>query len=393
MSHFSHKKIGRIFLFLLPFLFSANAFAGTFGDFFRETFGSAPPQNGAGAGNGTGNEVESLRLIAQVIDSVLGRSTIDMFVGAGMPIASNLNGLAMSIAGALALIALLWALLIAMLSKKSAFSAMMEPVIFSALTAMLLTNYGMIVGDVVDLGQKAISASGTSVGTAFTNFVDTFFGSFINIFISVLSRFKFSWGFFSIVLEAVIALVILAGAGVLILIAMKDIVAVFLTGPVALGIGVAVGPLFIATLPMPATRRWFDQWINFLINAAMLTALAVIVMVLIQNAILNTMKGFMVGQTGTVGKLLALALIAASLSKVFQAIPSFADALFPGRTGAGSAMSSAPGNMIANAAQGAVKGASNAANGAYRAAAGMQNAGKQTGAALARKAGRQSSAP
>lgn len=391
MSYFSRKKVGKGFLFLIPFLFSANTFAGTFGDFFRDTFGTTPPQNGAG--EGTGNEVESLRLIAQIIDRVLGRSAIDMFVGAAMPIASNLNGLAMSIAGALALIALLWALLIAIISKKSAFSAMMEPVIFSALTAMLLANYGMIVGDVVALGQKAIAASGTSVGTAFTNFINTFLGSFINIFISVLNRFEFTWGFFSIVLEAVIALVILAGAGVLTLIAIKDIVAVFLTGPIALGIGVAVGPLFIATLPMPATRRWFDQWINFLINASMLTALAVIVMVLIQTAILNTVQGFMAGQTGTVGKLLALAMIAASLSKVFQAIPSFADALFPGRTGAGSAMSSSPGNMIANAAQGAVKGASNVANGAYKAAAGMQKAGQQTGAALARKAGRQSSIP
>lgn len=391
MSYFSRKKIEKGVLFLIPFLFSANAFAASFGDFFRDAFGSNPPQNGAG--EGTGNEVESLRLIAEIIDSVLGRSAIDMFVSAAMPIASNLNGLAMSIAGALALIALLWALLIAIISKKSAFSAMMEPVIFSALTAMLLANYAMIVGDVVNLGQRAIAASGTSVGSAFTGFINTFLGSFINIFISVLDRFEFTWGFFSIVLEAVIALVILAGAGVLILIAIKDIVAVFLTGPVALGIGVAVGPLFIATLPMPATRRWFDQWINFLINAAMLTALAVIVMVLIQNAILNTVQGFMTGETGTVGKLVAIAMIAASLSKVFQAIPSFADALFPGRTGAGSAMSSSPGNMIANVAQGAVRGASNVANGAYKAAAGMQKAGQQTGAALARKAGRQSSTP
>lgn len=385
------KRFGKWLIFILPFLFSANSFAVSFGDFFREAFGGNPPQNGAG--DGTGNEVESLRLIAEIIDSVLGKGAIDMFVSAAMPIASSLNGLAMGLAGTLALIALLWALLIAMINKKSAFSAMMEPVIFSLLTTMLLTNYAMIVGDVVGLGQKAIAATGSTVGTAFTKFISVFLESFINIFISVLDRFTFTWGVFSLVLEAAIALVGLAAAGVLILIALKDIMAVFLTGPIALGIGVAVGPLFIATLPMPATRRWFDQWINFLINASMLTALAVIVMVLIQNAILTTVQGFMSGSTGTIGKVLAIAMIAASLSKVFQAIPSFADALFPGRTGAGSAMSSAPGSMVVNAAKGAVTGASNAIKGASAAASGMQKAGKQTGAALARKAGRQSATP
>lgn len=342
---------------------------------------------------GAGNEIQSLRMVANFIDSVLGRNAVDMFVSSAMPIAGGLNTMASSIAGSLALISLLWSLLLAIVSKKSALSAMMEPIIFSILTALLLANYSMIVTDVVALGQDAISATGQTVGSAFTRFLDVFLMAFINLIVAVMERFSMTWGIFSVVLEAVIALVVLAVAAVLVLIALVDIVAVFLTGPVALGVGVAVGPLFIATLPLGATRRWFDQWLNFIINASMLTALAVIVMVLVQNAILESVTSFMGGETGTIGKVVAIALIASSLSKIFQAIPSFADALFPGRTGAGSAMSQAPGSAIANAAKAGAQAASSAASGAARAAGGMLKAGNQTGASVARKAARQGANP
>ena len=338
-------------------------------------------------------DIESLKLVAGFIDSILGKNTIDMFVTSAIGIAGNLNEMAMGLAATFALIATLWAILMAMVSRQSVLTALVEPLIFATLTALLLANYSMIVNDVVSLGQHALAATGKTVGSAFTGFLDAFLKVFLDLFINTLKRFNSGWSFITIIFEAIVAFLILAAAGVLVLIALKDVIAVFLTGPVALGIGVAVGPLLIATLPWPATKRWFDQWINFMINAAMLTALAVIVMVLIQGAIIQSVAGFAKGEDGTVGKALAIALVAASLSKIFQAIPTFADALFPGRTGAGAAMVDI-GKGVGNMAKDAVKlasamasGGASAVAGMAKAASGMAGAGMRTGAALGGKGG------
>lgn len=345
------------------------------------------PYQSAWAADVGAADIESLKLVAGFIDSILGKNTIDMFVASAIGIAGNLNEMAMGLAATFALISTLWAILMAMVSRQSVLTALIEPLIFATLTALLLANYSMIVNDIVSLGQHALAATGKTVGSAFTGFLDAFLRVFLDLFINTLKRFNSGWSFITIIFEAIVAFLILAVAGVLVLIALKDVIAVFLIGPVALGIGVAVGPLLVATLPWPATKRWFDQWINFMINAAMLTALAVIVMVLIQGAIIESVAGFAKGEDGTVGKTLAIALIAASLSKIFQAIPTFADALFPGRTGAGAAMVDI-GKGVGNIKD-AIKlpsviasGGASAIAGMAKAAAGMASAGMRAGSSL-----------
>lgn len=299
-------------------------------------------------------ELFSLKLIEDIINGVFGKNTVEMFVSGAMSIAGSLNGLAMSLAGILALVAILWGLLFAILEQKSVFSPTMETLIFSVLTVLLLGNYEMIVRDVVNLGQKTLEATGSSVGQAFTNFVHAFVTVFVKLFDQAISRIDLSWDFFKVAIEVIISLVFLVIAAIFVFIALIELVSVFLLGPVALGIGVALGPLFVATLPWQVSRGWLKKWVDFLITAAMVTAIAVIVMTLIQNVLVETVK--LIGATGegggTIGRVVAFALISASMSKIFANIPAFADALFPGRASIGGAMGRDGGSNAAAAKMG-----------------------------------------
>ncbi|ABM59423.1 type IV secretion system protein [Verminephrobacter eiseniae] len=321
---------------------------------------------------------DSLVFIADIINSILGKNLIQLFVDSAMTIADKLDPLAMGLAAGLALIAMLWALLVAMIDKSSALTAMVEPLIFAVLTALLLANYGMLVNDIVQLGQEVIEVTGKSVGEAFMGFVNVFLRTFSKMFAASVKEAGFTLKFAEVLGEMLITLLFLAIAFVFILLACKELIGVFLIGPVALGIGVALGPLFIATLPLPKTRRWLDQWLNFLINAAMLTALAIIAMVLVQELVIDVADKFQTpNDKATIGKAIAIALVAAGLGKVFSAIPGFADALLPGRTGAGNAMSGKAGEGVANA----VKGAGAMAAGAM-AAAGAGSVMSRVGGAM-----------
>lgn len=297
------------------------------------------------------SELISFTFIAPIINSVFGQNIIFTFMAAGLSIAGRVNSLAMNIAGGLALIALLWSITMAMLNKDSPLVAAIEPIIFAILTLLLLRNYVTVVHDVVNLGQQVITLTGSSVGEAVQSFANTFLRAFARMWVNASQRttginiLAHSFDLFA-------AVVLLAIAAIMILIALKDVVGVFLIGPLALGLGVALGPLFVATIPSSYTRNWFNHWFNFLINAAMMTAISVVVMLLVNQFISQTITQITASPDGSLGKLIALALIAASMSKVFTAIPDFADGLMPGRTNAGKAISDAPGKGMVLAAAG-----------------------------------------
>lgn len=335
---------------------------------------------GARAEEGKGAEIFSLKIVEEMINSVFGKSTVDVFVAGALSIASRLNSMAMGLAGILALISILWGLLFAILEKKSVFSSVMETLVFCVLTVLLLGNYQLIIQDVVNLGQKTIEASGGSVGEAFTGFIKTFVSAFVKLFDAAISNFEGSWSFLTIAMEVIVSLIFLVIAAIFVFVSLVELVAVFLMGPVGLGIGVAIGPLFIATLPWNETRSWIKKWLDFIIVSSMITALAVIVMVLIQNVLVETVKAIGApGESGaSVGRVIAFALICASLSKIFGNIPAFADALFPGRSGVPSSKGEAAKSGV-NAAKAAVAGAAGSV-GAYAIGKAQQGAAAAAGA-------------
>ncbi|UUZ66554.1 type IV secretion system protein (plasmid) [Polaromonas sp. P1-6] len=212
-------------------------------------------------------------------------------------------------------------------------------------TAALLQMFPVILNDIIGLGNyvaASISGSGTAggaLGKAAHDFIAAFLAKFVDVVVKSIQNMGTGvLDFFSAPMDMVASLFFLVVACYFAFGALLELVGVVLVGPVVIGIAVALSPLFIATLASHWTRRWFDQWFNFLINGAMLTAMVVLVLTLLTGVVAAT-----IGTTATsfqVGEALGLALLAAGMGKIFAAIPSFADALLPGRTSAGAALNS-----------------------------------------------------
>lgn len=334
-----------------------------------------------------GSNVDSLSFVEKIVTNAVGDQRLLHFKNAAFPIAGSLNSLALKIGGTLALLAMTWAVVEANVEKKAVINAVAEPLIFSSISALVLANYQTIVNDIFQLGIDTIGAAGSTVSNALSGYVQAMFTPVIETVKTILNVGVIAAVFnsFDLLFGALVSFV----AALFALLALVELVKVLVIGPIAFGLGVSVGPLFVATLPFSATRRWFDQWLNFLINSAMLTAIAVIVVVLVSNVFNSVVSGVISGGGSTVGSALGLALFAWALSSVFQAVPGFADALFPGRTGVGSAKTPSykpMGSSVSKGIKQAISMSRSGANGA-KAAAQTVNVGSKLATPVATASG------
>lgn len=317
----------------------------------------------------------SLYVIGGTIDRALGGNLVQNFKTSGLSIASGLMGGAKILGGALALAALLWEIILALIKGESTLPATTECLLYAVVTAALLGNYTQIVNDIVGLGTWLIGATGKTLGTATHDFIQSIYTKLIDVIVkaienmSTINIVKLS----ASLIDAVIAIFLIAIAAFFMIISLVELIGVVLAGPVVIGIAVALGPLFVATLASSWTRRWFSQWINFLVNGAMLTGLVVVVLMLVTGFITLNVGAPSSGYLS--GEALMLALLAAGMGKIFSAIPSMADGLFPGRTSAGSA--SAGAKVISAAAQTAKGAATGAGAGAVAGGKAVASAGRE----------------
>lgn len=320
---------------------------------------------------------KSLYVISGAVDNVLGQNLTDNFKSAGLDIATRLMGGAKILAGALALATLLWQVLIAMVNGDSVFVAATESVLYAVVAAALLAMYPQIVNDIVGLGTWMLGATGKTLGTAVHDFMIVMFVKMIDVIVKGFENVVSLKGLiFLSALDGIVSMLLLAVATFFMITALVELIGVVLAGPVVIGIAIALGPLFIATLASHWTRRWFSQWINFLVNGAMLTGMVVIVLILVTGFIAT---GVGAASTGYLtGEALMLALLGAGMGKIFSSIPSLADGLFPGRTSAGSA--SAGGKAITSAPQAAKSAATSAAQGVSAGGKAIQSAGEKMSA-------------
>lgn len=307
--------------------------------------GTAATDAAMAAANGTKTEawadVISLETVGKAFTNVFPDNIIGTLAANAQTKASGLRGLALSLTGALLLAYGLWAILLAMKDGKPVIDEVVERLIYGALIVFLINSYTIIVNDVLLLGNALIAKTGTTFGQAIAAYIVTFVGTGIKLIIKALM------GVFSlnIITSAASLLILLMFAGIALKMLLDSLIEVFtiaLTGPVYFAVAVTLGPLFIATMASPWTIRWFDQWINFVINAGTLTALLVIVLVTIttffssifQAAASADAAGNGLAMAGQVIQYVALTAIA---GKIIAQVPAMADGLLPGRTGAGGA--------------------------------------------------------
>ena len=282
------------------------------------------------------------------------------------------------IAGSLALATILWIIVISLVKNESVLPGVTEELIYAIITAALLGWYAQIVNDIVGLGEWVLATTGGSLRQAVVGFVDGMMAKIIDVIVKGFQNVVSLKGWLlGGAIDWAISILLLLVATYFMVIALLELIGVVLAGPVVIGIAVALGPLFIASFASQWTRRWFNQWINFFVNGAMLTAMVVVVLTLINNVVVRDIglapSGFLAGEA------LALALLAAGMGKIFSSIPSLADGLFPGRTGAGSA--SAGAKVFTSAPKTAMSGAASTAQGVASGGSLVASAGQKVLAA------------
>jgi type IV secretion system protein TrbL len=292
------------------------------------------------AQNGSNSQVGSLPFGFQwIIENLLTQSMLDQFVDGAIGIASGLTGPAKVLAGTLALISLIWGVTMAFINKKPPVNALVEAVIFAGLAALMIQNFTWVADGARHYAGEVMN--GQSIASKAGEFVMTLFLSFGAIVENVLKSVVSIKSLFNVT-DALIAFVAVFVAIVFGFLSLVTLIGLALQGPFALGIGLSISPLIGATIANPYTRRWFDQWLNFMIGAAFLTAMVYVALTLLMTPLINIMQTVSSGQqTSLAGVAIQAAILMFFASKMLAAVPSIADSLFPGRTGAGSISSSA----------------------------------------------------
>lgn len=289
-------------------------------------------------GKGTG-EINSIWAgIKWLLEQILSENLIQKFIQGATGIASNLQGPARVLAGVLALISLLWGVMIAFIDKKPPLNAALEALLFAVIAALMIQNFTWVSESAIALAKNVMG--GSTVAEQATLFVKAMFnalGSIATKVFEAISKLNF-WEFFK-ALPALAAIVVAIVFGAL---SVVSLMGVALQGPFALAIGLSISPLIAATIANQYTRRWFDQWLNFMVASAFLTAMVFVAIKLLSEPLLVMVNSINTGaQNSLAGGAVQIAVMLYFSSKMLSAVPSICDAIFPGRTGAGAIATSA----------------------------------------------------
>lgn len=322
------------------------------------TFAQSTPPAGSGEGAFSGLLENITGAFTYVVDNSIGAGFADAVKNSALGLAARTQTVAYSFAGILALISIFWKGMLTMLERKSIIAPVMEVLIYSSVAVAVIANYTVFVEQIWDIATallNAIAGAG-GVGAALGTYISTFFGAVGTIFRSISDTWA-SVGFWqatTMMMDMLGSVILLVGICIMMIMASVEIIGVFVMGPVFFAVGIVFGPIMIATLASDFTRKWFDQWLNFLISSAMLTTVAVTVLMLLSATAGAAASRIAATPGGGFLALIGLGILTMSLSKLFSAVPAITDAIFPGRTGAGSAIAPSGGaSALAAAAIGA----------------------------------------
>jgi len=275
-------------------------------------------------------QIKSLALVEAIMSRVFNQATIERIRKGGASFAERTNGYAKMLAGALFSVTLGWGLLMGFFTKTPPMEVFMECVVFLALSLLLLEIYPAIANDLWMLSKLV---AGEDLAVTISKFISTMLGAIIAAIQSLLiSLFTLRLDYFTAAIPSFLALVVAIFFAFL---AIIELIGIAFTGPVFFAAGFALGPLFCASIASHYTRRWFDQWLNFMIASAFMTTIAVVVLTILATVLSDFSTSFSSRCDFSSGEVLGLALLMASVSKLFAGVPQITDAMFPGRTGAG----------------------------------------------------------
>lgn len=316
-------------------------------------------------------DISALQKLTKPVEKILDdKSMLRTFSDAGKGISVGIQGPAKALAGVLLAIVLAAGIANALASGKGVSGVVIDVILLGSIVAALLAGYDSLVEVGVSLAESLNAAVGGTLFQALLDFLNTFVGIVAGVYNAMTIGFScMEWGIGMIakLIDLLFGLLILCAAMVLVVLAFAEILYVILLGPVLIGVAVATGPLFIATLASKATKSFFDKWLAFLASALLVQFVALLMLKLISVAMLAAANSS--GTDGSfVVQALGIALIAHMMSKLFQSVPGIASALTGGKLGVSSGGSASI--PAAAAAVGAGIGIGGAASSAAKASAG-----------------------
>lgn len=352
---------------------------------------TAPGAGGSSCAKKQSLDTQSLTTLNDSIKGSLNSSLLSGFATTANGIANQLKGFGLALGGTLLLISMFSALAKAMVSNKSYGDIVVDHLITGAIIAAVIGSYETFSNYIVYVATYLnVIVGGTSPFDAILSLVGNFLTSFIGISKQISNSLACGGILditFTLILDVIVASLLLLIALVFVLTAIGEIIYCLMLGPIALGVGIIVGPLALGTIAADFTKEYFGKWLGF-VSAAALTQFVV-------YAILKLLGSFVQQGMSPGGSFaaqaLGIALIAMSAGKIIANAPGMAAALVPGTHGmkGGGGGSVAGGMAIASGAiAGAVAGAASgiaAGASAISGGGGISSAAQAAGSAAAGK--------
>jgi type IV secretory pathway VirB6-like protein len=335
--------------------------------------------------DGTGSFFKN---IGKTAEQVVKRSTPGVTKGlyaAGMGFAAKLTPMALSFGGAIALAYLMFQMIKVIGGQGGSFvDIFFDLAIPLVIAAALINSYeskmgqfntfldiirnvapdpvagiSRFYGEVLTMIEKSIKASITLMRET-----SIWSDSFPSKFIDVLATLIFSM---------VIVFIVFSG--------LAEILGLILMGPFLFAVGVAFGPMFVATLVVPWTRDYFGKWLGFIIGAALVTGVVGVVIGIAATCLESLNISAYATDVPISITLATSGIMIMAVNSLIAQAPTIASALIPGSIGA----SKGSGSAVADAAKssgakstGIAKGGAGIAKDAWKRLSGSK--GKAAGA-------------
>lgn len=289
-----------------------------------------------------GGFFKNIGAVAGQIAAKAGSSVTSGMYSAGLGYAARLTSIALAVGGALALAYFLYSVLEFLSDKKgSILNVIFDVAIPAAFVAYLIQNYagkmddfnvlldnfrniapdplnGIITyyGQILTMIGKAVMET---IGTLFSreSLLGAFQGKLVGNFLDA---------FATIIFAIVILFIALSG--------LAEVLGLVLLGPFLFAVGIAFGPIMIASLVTPWTKDYFGKWLGFIVGTAVLTGVVGISIAIASTVLSNLNISTFTADVPISVTLAASAIMIMAVNSIIAQAPSIASAMVPGSIGA-----------------------------------------------------------
>lgn len=316
-----------------------------------------------------------------------GRDLGKTLASSGYTVAATMTTTALGIAGALALMYLLYEVLQFLSGRtKSMLQVLFDVGIPCLFAAAFITQYDNLLHmfegflDVFRNLAGAVSGGASDPFTGILNVYTSVIGKVTDAVQSAFTNTVKAIGLFSGKDGIMVALIdlfltVLFALGILALLLMgvAEVLGLLLIGPFLFAVGVAFGPIMIAGLVTPWTRDYFTKWLQFLVISAGLSGVINVIFTIAKHLMDSVQIATSSADEPTAVSLVIIAILILTINSMISQAPSIASALFPGHIG----VSKSSGAAATSAAKSAAAGGKNTFKAGRGTANGVIGAGQK----------------